>query len=95
MRKLIPLLTILLCGCAVVTQKATTTTTDTNGVVTVTSATSRILAVGDAKSTVDRVRASAGKTSSVGLSGVDNNATATNVVQQAAEFLGTLAKSAR
>jgi hypothetical protein len=67
-------------GCAIVRQTATTTTTTPEGVQTVTVARSTILAAGDARQTVDRVRASAGKTSSVGASGVDQETTSTNAV---------------
>ena len=69
-----------LSGCAVVKQTATTTSTDTNGVQTVTVARYTILAVGDARNTVDRVRASAGRTSSVGASGVTEETSGTNAV---------------
>ena len=71
------LLAGLLCaGCASVRQTATTTTTNpTNGLVTVTKADSSIIAWGDAKNAVDKVRASAGKTSSVGASGVTEETT--------------------
>ncbi len=84
----------VLTGCAVVTQSARTTSTDTNGVASVTVAHSRIMAIGDARNTVDKVRASAGKTSSVGASGVDAGASATNAVSQVGELLGALVRAA-
>ena len=69
-------LSLLLAGCATVTQTAKTESTNpTNGVVTVTTAQSRITAWGDAKNVVDKVRASAGKTASVGASGVNEETT--------------------
>lgn len=71
--------TILFSGCAAVTQSATTTTTQTNGVVSVTQARSSIYALGDAKAVVDKARASAGKTASVGVSGVTDEATSGNL----------------
>lgn len=71
--------TILFSGCAAVTQSATTTTTQTNGVVSVTQARSSIYALGDAKAVVDKARASAGKTASVGVSGVTDEATTGNL----------------
>lgn len=73
---LIACLSLSLTGCASVVQTATTTSTNpTNGVVTVTEARSSIYATGDAKTIVDKVRASAGKTSSVGASGVSEETT--------------------
>lgn len=81
----LPLLLFALCvlplfivcsGCAVVAQTSTSRPDGTNGVVTV--AKSRIIAFGDARQMVDKVRASAGKTSSVGASGVDQESSLTN-----------------
>lgn len=89
------MLPAFLSGCAMVNQSATSTQTGTNGVLIVTEAHSRILAIGDAKTTVERVRASAGKTSNVGLTGVDNEGSGTNAAAVAGEFLGTLIKTAK
>lgn len=62
---------LLMMGCASVSQKATTTSTNpTNAVVTTTTAKASAFTLFDAKNTVDKMRASAGKTSSVGASGV-------------------------
>jgi ABC-type molybdate transport system substrate-binding protein len=74
----------LLSGCAFNRQFATTTATNpTNGVVTVTQARSTTYAIGDAKNALDKTRASAGKTSSVGSAGVDQEATTGNVATNA------------
>jgi len=81
MKPLLLLPLILLPGCASVVQTATTTATNpTNGVVNVTEAKSHIWAVGNARTIVDKVRASAGKTSSVGASGVNEDVT-NNIAQ--------------
>lgn len=65
---------MLLVGCASVSQTATTVTDPKTGVVTQ-SARSHIIASGDSKLLVEKVRASAGKTSSVGASGVQEEST--------------------
>jgi len=85
----------LLTGCASVTQTATTTTTATNGLVTVTVARSSIVAVGDARAIVDKVRASAGKTSSVGVSGVSEDTTTTNIYPGVAEIIAAAIHAAK
>ena len=71
-------------GCAASRQVATTRTTSTNptnGVVTVTQTTARssVVAAGDAKNVIDKIRASAGKTSSVGITGTDEATAASNL----------------
>ena len=63
-------LALLLSGCAVVKQSATSTTRNLDGSVTTMVATSSIISTGDSKTIVDKVRASAGKTMSVGATGV-------------------------
>jgi hypothetical protein len=81
---LLPVLA-LASGCAASKQYATTTSTNpTNGVVTVTVARSTVFACGDAKAVIDKVRASAGKTSSVGASGISEESTTTGVTTNAA-----------
>ncbi len=90
MKPLLLLPLILLPGCASVVQTATTTSTNpTNGVVTVTEARSSILAMGNARTIVDKVRASAGKTSSVGASGVNEDVT-NNIAQNINALTGLL-----
>lgn len=86
---LLSLSLIGLCGCALTRQYARTESTNpTNGVVTVTIAKSTTFAAGDAKSIVDKVRASAGKTSSVGASGISEEASSTNITNGAGQILG-------
>ena len=76
MKTFLLLALLALCGCASVVQHATTTATNpTNGVVTVTEAKSSIYALGNARTLVDKVRASAGKTASVGATGINEDAT--------------------
>lgn len=63
-------------GCASVRQEAATSSTDPKtGIVSTQTAKSVIIASGNSKTIVEKVRASAGKTSSVGASGVteENN----------------------
>ncbi len=67
-------------GCAFNRQYATTTSTNpTNGVVSVTLAKSTTVAVGDAKQVIEKTRASAGKTSAVGASGLEQETTTGNI----------------
>lgn len=87
-------LLLLLAGCASVVQDATTTTTGTNGVTTTTQAHSSIKAIGDARTIVDKVRSSAGKTSSVGASGVSEETTSTNLVNGVADIVGAAVSAA-
>lgn len=91
--KTLSLALLLLTGCAMTRQYARTETTNpTNGVVTVTLAKSTTFACGDAKSVVDKVRASAGKTASVGASGTDMEASSTNITTGAGALLGEAVK---
>jgi hypothetical protein len=70
----------LAAGCAFNRQYARTTSTNpTNGVVTTTIAKSTTIAAGDAKATIEKTRASAGKTSSVGAQGIGEEATTSNI----------------
>lgn len=96
---IVPLL--LLCslvvatGCAINRQTASTTTTNpTNGVVTVTVAKSSVIAFGDVKNAVEKTRATAGKTSSVGASGV-NEETTSGAAATLGELLGAAIKNAK
>jgi hypothetical protein len=78
-------------GCAFNRQYATTTSTNpTNGVVSVTLARSTTMAVLDAKAIIDKTRASAGKTSSVGASGVNEDATTANLATNANALTGLI-----
>lgn len=77
---LIGLSVVLFSGCAIVKQTAESTTVGTNGVPVTFKATSTIMATGDAKAVVDKVRASSGKTASVGASGVAEETSGSGVV---------------
>lgn len=66
-------------GCAYTTQNIRTETTDQNGVVEVKFTKNRAMAWGDARQTIEKLRLSNGKTQSVGLSGLDETASTTNV----------------
>jgi hypothetical protein len=82
---------VTLCGCAFNRQYAHTTSTNpTNGVVSVTVAKSTTVALGDAKAAIDKTRASAGATSSVGASGISEQTTSTNAL----DFVGTVVGAA-
>ena len=82
-------------GCAINRQTASTTTTNpTNGVVTVTVAKSSVVAFGDVKNAVEKTRATAGKTSSVGASGV-NEETTSGAASTLGELLGAAIKNAK
>lgn len=80
---LVMLLGTVFGGCALNTQVASTTSTGSNGVVTVTKARSTTYAWGDAKTVIDKTRASAGKTSSVGSYGINEETTSTNYLNLA------------
>jgi hypothetical protein len=58
-------------GCASVSQLGETTITAPDGTVTRSTARTSIRALGDAKNSVEKIRASAGKTVSLGAAGVD------------------------
>lgn len=81
-----------LTGCAASRQYATTKTTaldPATGIETTTETTARssVVATGDAKNIIDKVRASAGKTSTVGASGTDQQTTSPNFATNAAALL--------
>ena len=81
-------------GCAINRQSATTTTTGTNGIVTVTQAKSSVVAFGDVKNAVERTRASAGKTSTVGAQGV-NEETTSGAAATLGELIGAAIRNAK
>jgi hypothetical protein len=81
-------LAIILCSCASVHQQGTTSTTDPKtGIVTTQSADIRVVASGDSKTIVEKIRASAGKTVSLGASGVSEENSLSTVVAAVAEAL--------
>jgi len=85
------LLAIFFAGCAVNRQYATTTVTNpTNGLVTVTVARSSTLAFGDAKNVIEKTRASAGKTSSVGASGINEDVNSSGLATNLQAVTGLL-----
>jgi hypothetical protein len=81
MKKLVILSMVvgLVSGCAYSRQYATTSSVSTNGLPVITMARSTAFALGDAKTVIDKTRASAGKTSSVGASGIDESASTSNI----------------
>jgi ABC-type molybdate transport system substrate-binding protein len=86
---------VTLCGCAFNRQYATTTSTNpTNGLVSVTVARSTTVAVGDTKTSIEKARASAGKTSSVGASGVNEETTSTNAVDLISTIVSAAVRAA-
>lgn len=86
---------LLLCSCAAVRQTATTTSTNpTNGVVSVTTAQCSVVAWGDARTIVDKARASAGKTATVGVSGVSEETSSSNAVAGVAEIAAAVVRAA-
>lgn len=88
------LASLLFAGCAMNRQYATTETTSTNGVVTVTTAKAWTLAIGDARQVIEKSRASAGKTSSVGMEGLEQETTATNAVNLVEKIAGAVTTAA-
>lgn len=70
----------LLMGCASTTQKASTSTYNpTNDVLTITEAQTSAHTLFDSKTTIEKMRASAGKTSSVGAAGVAEESSSAGV----------------
>ena len=69
----------LACGCDTITQRLTTQRTLADGTVEIQSTYSRVSAKWDAKQTVEKMRVSNGKTQSVGVSGLDQESTTTNL----------------
>ena len=74
-------LLLILSGCARMSQTLTTTTTATNGAVEIRESRVVGFALFDSKNTFDALRVSNGKTHSIGLKGVDQEATSTNAVE--------------
>jgi hypothetical protein len=73
------LLTLLaLTGCARMTQTLSTTTHYTNGIVEIRTSKATGWALWDAKQTLEKLRVSNGKTHSIGLTGVEQEASSTN-----------------
>ena len=66
-------------GCAYTTQRITTESRGTNGIVEIRTTKNRALAWGDAKQVLDKLKLSNGKTQSVGVSGIDESASTTNI----------------
>lgn len=87
-------LVVIAAGCMSIDQEATTTTTAPDGTVTQFASHSRIRAIGDGRNAVDKVRASAGKTASVGASGVDQETSSTNAAAFAGEIVGAAVRAA-
>lgn len=85
----------LLVGCASVRQEATTTTTGTNGVTTTMTVKSSVVASGDSKAVVDKLRASAGKTLSLGASGVSEESSLSTTLSALAEVLAQTYQAGR
>lgn len=84
---LIAVACLTLAGCAFNRQYATTTSEGTNGLQSVTVAKSVTFAIGDARAIVDKTRATAGKTSSVGASGINEESSSGGVATNAAAML--------
>ena len=81
-------LAVIFCGCASVNQEGQTTTTDPKtGIVTQQNAKIHVVASGDSKTIVEKIRASAGKTVSLGASGISEENTLSTVVVAVAEGL--------
>lgn len=89
------LLLLLLSSCVTSTQFAdntrTTTTFDTNGVKTVVVdrmvAKSDVIATGNGQQALDKVRASSGKTASVGATGVEQTSQQSDLVKSLVELI--------
>lgn len=67
-------ISILLSGCANVTQTARREVQATNGVVEIHTLRNRIFALGDAKTAIEKSKLTAGRTLAVGADGVQNEA---------------------
>lgn len=94
--KKLPLLCLLAlaCGCDTITQRLTTQRTLADGTVEIQSTYSKVSAKWDAKQTVERLRVSNGKTQSVGVSGLDQEATSTNATHLIEAVVGAAIRAA-
>lgn len=72
-------LVVLLCGCDTITQRLSTQRTLTDGSIELVSTYSRVSAKWDARQTLDKLRISNGKTHSVGMTGIEQETTTTNL----------------
>ena len=85
---------MLLCsGCDTITQEVHTQRTLVDGTVEIQSTRSKVSAKWDAKTTIEKLRVTNGKTQSIGLSGLDQEVTSTNFshnAKAAAELLREL-----
>lgn len=69
---------LLLSGCARLTQTLSTTITTTNGVLETRTSKATGWALFDSKNSLEKLRVSNGKTHSIGLSGMEQEASTTN-----------------
>lgn len=72
---------LLTAGCAYNRPTIRTSTTSTNGTVTISETSARTFAVWPATSTVERQKLSNGKTQSIGTDGLDQQGGGTNLVE--------------
>ena len=76
------ILTLIVCamsGCAYTTQRISTESHGTNGLVELRTTKNRAYAWGDARQVIEKLKLSNGKTQSVGISSVDESASTTNI----------------
>lgn len=71
---------LLVMGCANVSQTVREETTGTNGVVIIRETTARAAVIGDAKNTVDRLKVTNGKTQAIGYS-AEQSSSSSNLVE--------------
>ena len=68
-----------LTGCAYTTQRISTESRGTNGLVEVRTTKNRAYAWGDARQVIEKLKLSNGKTQSVGVNNLDESASTTNI----------------
>lgn len=91
MKPLLLSFALLLGGCATSKQTASYPVLGTDGaVIGFGTATSTVFAIGDAKQVIDKVRASSGKTASVGASGMDQQSNISDFIKSLTEMLQTV-----
>lgn len=76
----IALIAAALAGCASINQTVRTEIRQTNGIVEVRETHSKVIALWDSNQTIDKLKVTNGKTQTIGVDGIDGNASSTNIV---------------
>ena len=78
---------VALTGCDTIYQRVSTQRTLADGTVEIQTSESRVSAKLDAKGTIEKLRVSNGKTQSIGIAGLEQEATSTNLTRAAVDLM--------